>query len=112
MIRRGFWLGAGAILGITGYRRVARLVRTLTGQDRLVLTRQDTPALGRDVPAMARAKARSAIAGAAAAAGFVRDVRAGMSEYRDLHGGEADRSLGSQSARALPGQSQQGRREA
>ena len=61
MIRRGFWLGAGAILGITGYRRVARLVRTLTGQDRLVLTRQDTPALGRDVPAMARAKASCSI---------------------------------------------------
>jgi hypothetical protein len=32
MIRRGFWLLAGAALGVTGYRKATRLVRTLTGQ--------------------------------------------------------------------------------
>jgi isoaspartyl peptidase/L-asparaginase-like protein (Ntn-hydrolase superfamily) len=161
MMRRGFWLAAGAVLGVTGYRRATRLARMLTGQDRLVLTRQDAPALTRrpavtDRPAVtyrpavtrrlavtrrrqdqralaaselaaaelaagpheagrrrdtATAAARSAIAGAAATAGFVRDVRKGMAEYRDLHHGDADRTLGSRSARALPGQSQQGRRE-
>ncbi len=32
MIRRGFWLLAGAALGVTGYRKASRLARTLTGQ--------------------------------------------------------------------------------
>ena len=32
MIRRGFWLLAGAALGVTGYRKATRLARTLTGQ--------------------------------------------------------------------------------
>jgi hypothetical protein len=31
MIRRGFWLLAGAALGVTGYRRASRLVQSLTG---------------------------------------------------------------------------------
>jgi len=34
MIRRGFWLAAGAVLGIAGYRKAARLGRALTGQAR------------------------------------------------------------------------------
>jgi len=32
MIRRGFWLLAGAALGVTGYRKATRLVQALTGQ--------------------------------------------------------------------------------
>jgi hypothetical protein len=32
MIRRGFWLFAGAALGVTGYRKATRLVQALTGQ--------------------------------------------------------------------------------
>ncbi len=32
MIRRGFWLATGAVLGVTGYRRATRLARMLTGQ--------------------------------------------------------------------------------
>ena len=32
MIRRGFWLLAGAALGVTGYRKATRLAHTLTGQ--------------------------------------------------------------------------------
>ncbi len=32
MIRRGFWLVAGAVLGVTGYRKATRLARTLTRQ--------------------------------------------------------------------------------
>jgi hypothetical protein len=35
MIRRGFWLLAGAALGVTGYRRATRLARALTGQSLL-----------------------------------------------------------------------------
>jgi hypothetical protein len=35
MIRRGFWLFAGAALGVTGYRRATRLVQAFTGQSPL-----------------------------------------------------------------------------
>jgi hypothetical protein len=35
MIRRGFWLLAGAALGVTGYRKATRLVQSLTGQSLL-----------------------------------------------------------------------------
>ena len=31
MIRRGFWLLAGAALGVTGYRKASRLMQSLTG---------------------------------------------------------------------------------
>jgi hypothetical protein len=34
VIRRGFWLVTGAVLGVTGYRRASRLARALTGQAR------------------------------------------------------------------------------
>ncbi len=30
MMRRGFWLAAGAVLGVTGYRKATRLARTVT----------------------------------------------------------------------------------
>ena len=30
MIRRGFWLAAGAMLGVAGYRKATRLARTIT----------------------------------------------------------------------------------
>jgi len=35
MIRRGFWLLAGAALGVTGYRKATRLVQAVTGQSML-----------------------------------------------------------------------------
>jgi hypothetical protein len=35
MIRRGFWLLAGAALGVTGYRKATRLVQAVTGQSLL-----------------------------------------------------------------------------
>ncbi len=147
MMRRGFWLTTGAVLGITGYRRATRLARSLTGQDRLALTRQRRPALVRrdrpavshqDHPALSRQEgqaladrdaaatsgqatalqrrdaalsaARSAIAGAAATAGFIQDVRAGMAEYWDLRREDSVRSLASRSDPAEPGKSQQGHR--
>ncbi len=46
MIRRGFWLFAGAVLGVTGYRKATRLARTLTGQGLLggaAVTQQRRP---------------------------------------------------------------------
>jgi len=58
MIRRAFWLVVGAALGITGYRRLTRLVSAgkPSGPNR-----------------------------AARTAAFMRDVRAGMAEYMDRH---------------------------
>jgi len=69
MMRRGFWLLAGVVLGIAGYRRATRLARDLTRPARVT-----------------------------SAAGFVRDVRNGMAAYRDLQRGELDRTLGSRDA--------------
>jgi hypothetical protein len=57
MIRRMFWLLAGAALGIAGYRRLARIASAGRGRRR----------------------------GAARTAAFVRDVRTGMADYMDRH---------------------------
>jgi hypothetical protein len=87
VIRRGFWLAAGAVLGVTGYRKATRLARALAGQ---------RPA----------ERARTAAGGLVSAASFARDVRDGMAEYWDLH-----RTLGNQSEDA-PDAGQQARRGA
>jgi hypothetical protein len=138
MIRRGFWLLTGAVLGVTGYRKATRLARTLTGQSllggpaatqhrpalrgpantravragaaeqRLALPLQPDTRLPEATPAD---RIAAAAARATAAAGFVRDVRDGMAEYWDLHRSESDRTLGSQRDRTWSGDSQPGRRE-
>ena len=95
MIRRLFWLIAGVLLGVTGYRRATRLARAF--------------ALG--ATGSRRAGIAAAAAHATAAAGFVRDVRDGMAEYWDLHRSESDRTLGSQRDRTWSGDSQHGSRE-
>jgi hypothetical protein len=125
MIRRGFWLATGAVLGITGYRRAARLVRALTGQAQAarstavlptaarasIVARQARLALPARPAARPGGRAGSVVATAASAAGFVRDVREGMAEYWDLHRSELDRTLGSQSGRSSSGDSSPGHRE-
>ena len=103
MIRRGFWLAAGAVLGVTGYRRVTRLARVLTvpraTATRATATRATATRslLGTESAAGPRmlaspVRARSQVGRAVAAARFARDVREGMAEYRDLHRAEPDRS--------------------
>jgi hypothetical protein len=92
VIRRGFWLVAGAVLGVTGYRRATRLARSLapavssrTGRDAGSRTTGGTrrPVLsGRAVLAGAARAGRGATQGAA----FVRDVSDGMAEYWDRQG--------------------------
>jgi hypothetical protein len=136
MMRRGFWVLTGAVLGVTGYRRVTRLARFLTvpkatGTRSLPGTRSSSAP--RMLPAPSRAPLgrgssrdggprrvapggmRTQVARAVAAAGFVRDVRDGMAEYWDLHRGELDptrqgRTLEGQSDRTPSGE-RQGRRE-
>ena len=128
MIRRGFWLATGAIVGVTGYRKAARLARSLTGQadarrpaavlvpgartvvaGRPRLRPPGRNGAGRE--AGARSGVATAVARAASAAGFVRDVREGMAEYWDLHRGESDPTLESRSDRISPVERQQGRIE-
>jgi hypothetical protein len=110
MMRRGFWLVTGAVLGVTGYRKASRVARTITGG----------PVPARSLPPPDAAATRPALRlGPAAyrqarsAASFARDVRDGMADYRDLHGRQLGRSLGSRrpqqpAGRAASGRSQRG----
>ena len=80
MIRRGFWLTAGAVTGIYGYRRVAAVGRRLSAS----LTPEGGPAgsLRRKGPRSARG---GALALAREAFRFTRDVREGMELYMARH---------------------------
>jgi len=130
MIRRGFWLAAGAVLGVAGYRKAARLGRALTGQAQparstaarsaavlpaaaraSIVARQTRLALPGQAATRPGRQAASAVARVGSAAGFVRDVRDGMAEYWNLHRGELDRTLGSRSGQPSSGGSPQGHRE-
>jgi hypothetical protein len=103
VIRRGFWLATGAVLGVAGYRKAARLARTITASPAA------PPAL--TMPSRAVSRSRSIQPRAAhardavpvthriqAAVGFARDVRNGMAESRDLHPRQLGRRLGSRSS--------------
>ncbi len=111
MMRRGFWLVAGAALGISGYRRASRVARSLTGQPgavpgrpqaaRAVQLRWRSPLAltlrppGRATGALAnRAGSPAPARRTESPAGFVQDLREGMAEYWDLHRGEQERRLG------------------
>ncbi len=114
-MRRGLWLAAGAVLGVAGYRRATRLVDSLVREAAGEAGRSHGPgcAAAGSRPAAA---SRSAAAGHAAprgpmvtvarvgaAAGFVRDVRAGVAEYLDLHHQDLARNLGGRSNRTSSG---------
>ncbi len=121
MIRRGFWLVAGAAIGVAGYRKATRLARTLAGQP-------SVPQLTRGSGAGVAPPPVRLGTGARSAAAFIRDVRAGMADYRAergapgqadgraLHQEEIGRSLGSRGpdnlgGQAQPGAGQRGQRE-
>ena len=84
MIRRGFWLTAGAVTGIWGYRRVAAVGRRVSAS----LTPEGTLKLA-DTRAGTRMAGRRARHGAVAAAvqtyRFTQDVREGMELYAARH---------------------------
>jgi hypothetical protein len=128
VIRRGFWLATGAVLGVAGYRKAARLARAITVPPALTTPgragRRVRPIGGRaagqraiesrpDEPPLAQARAAPARAGHAPAPGrpgvpvtdriraavrFARDVRDGMAEYRDLHARPLGRRLGNRNS--------------
>jgi hypothetical protein len=89
MMRRLFWVIVGALLGVTGYRRLRRLARAVT-----LGGRRDT--------APGRARGRDVMPGGwvRGAALFTRDVREGMELYADRHPRLAGRTLEGQQARA------------
>ena len=68
MIRRGFWLLLGAVLGVSGYRRLTRVAKALLPQSQMH-ARTQAAAPGRHAGTIA----------------FVRDVRIGMADYIDRH---------------------------
>ena len=90
MIRRLFWMTAGALLGVTGYRRVSRLARAVTAGGRPSDWTHRGPARG----------GRAHRGWTHGAALFARDVRDGMELYADRHPRLAGRTLESQQARA------------
>jgi hypothetical protein len=99
MIRRLFWMIAGALLGVTGYRRVSRLARAVAVGRRRGEARGRPR--GRDLPRGNRAHGdRTHRYGARTVALFARDVRDGMELYTDRHPRLAGRTLGGQQARS------------
>jgi hypothetical protein len=124
MIRRGFWLVLGAVLGVAGYRKASQVAQTITGGQAARATTGVSPRRSVEAPgrlalpgvrllaqdedgvqpggrhrdrqaAVAREVPVPILIGQrlAATASFVRDVRQGMAQYRDLHDREAGRSL-------------------
>ena len=96
MIRRGFWLTAGAVTGIWGYRRVAAVGRRVSasltpgGTLKLADTRADTRAGTRMASRRAR---RGAVVLARETYRFTRDVREGMELYTARHPAPAGSTL-------------------
>jgi hypothetical protein len=83
MIRRLFWVTVGALVGVTGYRRVSRLARAAGIGGR--------PGSG--------PRSRPGASWARGAARFARDVSEGMELYSDRHPRLAGRTLEGQRAR-------------
>jgi hypothetical protein len=92
MMRRLFWITVGALLGVTGYRRISRLARAITPGGR---RNERGIAHGRDW--------------ARGAALFARDVREGMELYTDRHPKLAGRTLEGQARAPRPADASSGR---
>jgi len=88
MIRRGFWLTAGAVTGIWGYRRAAAAGRRVSAS----LNPGGTPKAA-DTRMAARRARRGAVALAIQTYRFTRDVREGMELYTARHPAPAGSTL-------------------
>jgi hypothetical protein len=95
MIRRGFWLTAGVVTGIYGYRRVSAVGRRLSAS----LTPGASLPHGTSLTQGASVKPRVQSAGTGAMRlakqtyRFTRDVREGMELYRLSHSAPAGSTL-------------------
>jgi phytoene/squalene synthetase len=93
MIRRGFWLTAGAVTGIYAYRRASAIGRRLSA--RLNPAGPGTGETGATQAArLARQGRRGAIGVAHETFRFARDVREGMELYTARHSAPAGSTLG------------------
>ncbi len=102
MIGRLGWLTAGVVLGVTGYRRASRLVRSV--RPAAGPARQSWAALRPGRPAR-QAAGRPRSAQVRGIGPFVADVRDGMDSYLDRHSGRRGPTLGGQQVTpGLPGQ--------
>lgn len=116
MMRRGFWLLAGAVIGVTGYRKASRLARSFTGRQAPARSSVGSARTALALPGRASARpaarhaSRSSAMRVASAVSFVKDIRDGMAEYHDLHREERDRTLESRSDRTMSGDSEQSTR--
>jgi len=99
VIRRGFWLVAGAATGIYGYRRVSAVGRRLSASlnpapPAAALTQSAQSAQSaRTVQSAARQGRRTAIRAARETYRFTRDVREGMDLYMARHSEPSDSTL-------------------
>ncbi len=91
MIRRGFWLTAGMVTGIYGYRRVSAIGRRLSAS--LTPGARLAPEAGLMLSAGSARARRSAVALAIQTYRFTRDVREGMELYRLAHSSPAGSTL-------------------
>jgi hypothetical protein len=88
MIGRGFWLTLGAVLGVGGYRKAARLARAVSPVRPTAPARSWTASPAETAQRTTTVRASWAawtaglVRGARASAGFARDVREGMRIYR------------------------------
>jgi hypothetical protein len=93
VIRRAFWLGAGAAAGIMGYRRVEAIGRQVSGRVAGTVTGAGIrkPVLKRSARGMLRLTRESMR--------FSRDVREGMDLYMARHNAPAASTLSTRSTR-------------
>ena len=102
MIRRGFWLTAGAVSGIYGYRRVCAVGRRLSAT--LTPGASLTPGGSLTTGGSVKPQVRSARTGALRLAKqtyrFTRDVREGMELYRLAHSAPAGPTLSADHTRS------------
>jgi hypothetical protein len=90
MIRRGFWLTAGAVAGIYGYRRASAVGRRLSAS-----LNPASPGTGKARVAQSARLARpGAIVVARETFRFTRDVREGMDLYMARHSDQVTPRLG------------------
>ena len=97
MIRRGFWLTAGAVTGIMGYRRVSavgrRVSATLSPRTTLSSGVTVSPGVTLSPGGRRRLTRRRAVGMARETFSFARDVREGMELYMARHSASAGSTL-------------------
>jgi hypothetical protein len=106
VIRRGFWLTAGAVTGIYGYRRVCAVGRQvsgiLTSKDQLSQSGQVNRGIQRgQIGRGARLTGRGAVGLARETFRFTRDVREGMELYMARHSAPGGPTLRTSQADAI-----------